>query len=211
MKPFPVIVHIVDDDAPFRSALARLLRASGHDVRLFASAAEFLAQHGADARGCVVTDLKMPGMDGLTLQEKLAASENPLPIVFLTGHGDIPATVRAMRDGAEDFLVKTAGKQDLLDAVGRALTRDDSERVARGQRREWRARYDRLTPREREVFAHVIAGQLNKQIAADLGTRERTIKAQRASITQKLGVVSVAEMARIAQLLGIAPHCPKVQ
>jgi FixJ family two-component response regulator len=162
-------VHIVDDDRSFLTATSRLLRASGFSVQTFASASEFLAQRYNDAPGCVVADLQMPGISGLDLHSALAQTSNPQPILFLTGHGDIPSTVRAMRGGAVDFLEKRAPKEKLLDAVRRALARDAQEREERARQRELRARFDALTERELEVLYHVVQGRLNKQIASDLG------------------------------------------
>ena len=182
-------VHIVDDDPSFLVATSRLLRANGFSAKTFSSASEFLAQHDADAPGCVLADLQMPGMNGLDLQSALARSRNPLPILFLTGHGDIPSSVRAMRGGAVDFLEKRAAKEKLLEAVRRALSRDAHEREERARRRELRARFDALTERELEVLSHVVQGRLNKQIAADLGIHERTVKLHRTAITTKLGAV----------------------
>jgi len=206
-------VHIVDDDASFLAATSRLLRASGYAVKIFASAAEFLAaRRDEDEPGCVLTDMQMPGMSGLDLQSALAQSPNPLPILFLTGHGDIPSSVRAMRDGAEDFLEKRAPKEQLLDAVQRALARDAGERATRTRQRALRQRFDTLTKRELEVLAHVVRGRLNKQIAGDLGIHERTVKLHRTAITTKLGVQSVAELTRLTDEAGIFdppfPTCP---
>jgi FixJ family two-component response regulator len=204
MTSSPPIVYVVDDDASFLAAITRLLRAGGYDVRTFAFATKFLESARADSPGCVIVDLQMPGLSGLELQEALAKENNPLPLVFLTGHGDIPTSVHAMRQGAEDFLTKPVKKQDLFDAVQRALVRDAREREQRARRQGLRARFDTLTPREREVLGHVLSGQLNKQIASDLGTSERTIKAHRANIIAKLEVHSVAELARLAQEAGVA-------
>lgn len=205
-------VHVVDDDASFLAAVSRLLRASGFVVRTFSSAGDFLAQRDADAAGCVVADLQMPGMDGLELQAALARTHNPLPVLFLTGNGDIPSTVCAMRGGAEDFLEKRAAKEKLVDAVRRALARDAREREARGRQRELRARLDALTERELEVLGHVVRGRMNKQIAADLDIHERTVKLHRTAITTKLGVPSVAELTRLAQEAGVfGPTFPKGQ
>jgi len=198
-------VHIVDDDPSFRTAVERLLRATGHVVQTYASAVEFLKHPASDRPGCVVLDLRMPGPDGLELQAALAAADNPLPVVFLTGHGDIPTSVRAMRGGAVDFLTKPVKKEALFEAVQRALAQDASARTERARLRALRERYHTLTPREREVLAHVVAGQLNKQIAGDLGTCERTVKAHRAAIVRKLAVKSVAALVRLAQELGIQP------
>ncbi len=197
------VVQIVDDDRSFLTATSRLLRASGFVVKTFSSASEFLAQLDADVPGCVVADLQMPGMNGLDLQSELARSQNPVPILFLTGHGDIPSSVVAMRSGAEDFLEKRAPKEKLLDAVRRALARDAQEREERTRQRELRARFDILTKREFEVLAHVVQGRLNKQIAGDLGIHERTVKLHRTAITTKLGVQSVAELTRLTDEAGI--------
>ena len=197
------IVHVVDDDSSFLTAVSRLLRAKGFSVRTYSSAHEFLARGDTDTPGCVLADLRMPQLSGLELQSALAQSPNPLPVLFLTGHGDISSTVKAMRAGAEDFLEKNAPKEMLLDAVRRALDRDARERAAREQRRELRARFAMLTERELEVLSHVVRGQLNKQIACDLGLHERTVKLHRTAITTKLKVQSVAELTRLTQEAGI--------
>jgi RNA polymerase sigma factor (sigma-70 family) len=199
----PPTVFVVDDDASFATGLERMLRASGYAVRCFTSAADFLARRPAGAAGCIVADLQMPGMDGMALQQELAQAGDPLPIVFLTGHGDIPTSVMAMRRGAEDFLTKTAPRDQLLDAIQRALARDARERQARAHRRVLQARFTSLTPREREVLAHVLRGRLNKQIAADLGIDERSVKRHRTSLMAKLGVASVAALTRLAVEAGI--------
>jgi len=197
------IVHVVDDDASFLTAISRLLQANGFSVKTYSSAHNFLAHRDADAPGCVLADLQMPEMSGLDLQAALAQTSNPLPILFLTGHGDIPSSVQAMRDGAEDFLEKRAPKEKLLDAVTRALARDTRERRARNRQRELRALFDTLTDREREVLAHVVQGRLNKQIASDLGIHERTVKLHRTAITMKLNVQSVAELTHLTQEAGL--------
>jgi FixJ family two-component response regulator len=202
--PLPII-HVVDDDPSFRTAVTRLLRAAKYAVRGYASAAEFLDSDPCADPGCILLDLRMPGVGGLDLQQSLARMEERLPIIFLTGHGDIPASVRAMKAGAVDFLTKPVRREALLAAVQNALSLDAKGRAARVVLRELHDRYEKLTPREREVLAHVVGGKLNKQIAFDLGTAERTIKAHRASIIDKLGVQSVAELARLAQELGIEP------
>ena len=196
--PVP-IVRVVDDDASFLTAVARILRASGFVVKTFASAGEFLAQPEADVPGCVLVDLQMPGLSGLDLQEALAQAGPRLPVVFLSGHGDIPTTVQAMRRGAEDFLTKRAPKEALLDAVKRALARDARERAERVRLEALRARFTALTPREREVLAHVLTGQLNKQIAGDLRIDERSVKRHRTSIMIKLQVQSVAELTHLVE------------
>jgi len=200
------IVHVVDDDASFLTAVSRLLRANGFSVKTYSSAHKFLAKRDTDAPGCVLADLQMPEMNGLDLQSALAQTPNPLPILFLTGHGDIPSSVQAMRDGAEDFLEKRAPKEKLLEAVTRALGRDSREREARDRQRELRARFDTLSEREREVLSHVVQGRLNKQIAWDLGIHERTVKLHRTAITTKLKVQSVAELTKLTQEAGIFPE-----
>ena len=193
----PPVVHIVDDDASFLAAIARLVRASGFEVRTFLSAEDFLERRVDGVTGCVVADLHMPGIDGLDLQAALACSDNPLPVLFLTGSGDIPSSVRAMRGGAEDFLEKLAPKEKLLDAVIRALARDTLERGIRIRRQKLSALFAKLSPREIDVLGHVVQGRLNKQIAGDLCIHERTVKLHRTAITTKLGVPSVAELTRL--------------
>lgn len=199
-------IFVVDDDRSFLRAVARLLRGSGHAVETFGSARDLLQRLGQEASGCILADLKMPGMDGMELHEAIAISENPLPVVFLSGRGDVPTTVRALKHGAEDFLTKTAPKADLLDAVARAMARDGAERAERNRQRAARSTFDRLTPREREVLAHVVQGRANKEIAWDLSIHERTVKLHRTSITTKLGVASVAELTRWAQESGLLPE-----
>jgi two-component system response regulator FixJ len=199
------IVHLVDDDASFLAATSRLLRSSGLAVKTFPSASEFLAARDVAAAGCAVVDLQMPGLNGLDLQLALGRTRNPLPVIFLTGQGDIPTSVRAMREGAEDFLTKTAPKAALLHAIQHALARDAREREERARRREIGARFEKLTKREREVLSHVVRGRLNKQIAGDLGIHERTVKLHRTSITTKLRAPSVAELTRLAHEAGLLP------
>jgi len=199
------IIHVVDDDPSFRTAVTRLLRAAKYEVRGYRSASEFLDSDPCADPGCILLDLRMPGVSGSDLQQSLANMDEPLPIIFLTGHGDIPASVRAMKAGAVDFLTKPVERGTLLRAVQNALDVDAKGRAARAVLRELRNRYEDLTPREREVLAHVVSGKLNKQIAFDLGTTERTIKAHRASIMDKLAIQSVAELVRLAQALGIQP------
>jgi len=203
------IVYVVDDDASFLTAISRLLQASGFAVKTFSSAHDFLLHRDEDAPGCVLADLRMPEMGGLDLQSALAETTNPMPILFLTGHGDIPSSVQAMRGGAEDFLEKRAPKEKLIDAVTRALARDAHEREARAHQNELLARFDALSERELEVLSHVVQGRLNKQIAADLGIHERTVKLHRTAITTKLRVQSVAELTRLTQEAGIFPVPPQ--
>ena len=203
--PSHPVVHIVDDDDAVRRATARLLKVAGYAVQGYASSAEFLSQVPLARPGCVVLDVQLPGASGLELQAVLASRDDVPPVVFVTGHGDIPMSVRAIKAGAVDFLTKPVPGEVLLAAVGQALARDAEERAARAHAREVQARYERLTPREREVFAHLIGGQLNKQVAFDLGTAERTIKAHRRSIMDKLGATSIVDLARVAAELHIAP------
>lgn len=202
-EPVRPTVFLVDDDASFLTATSRLMRASGYTVRALSTADEFLRSLPTDAPGCAILDLQMPGINGLDLQAALARSPNPLPVIFLTGQGDIPATVRAMRQGAEDFLTKRASKEQLLGAVQRALARDARERGARQRRAELLQRFEVLTAREREVLSHVLRGRMNKEIAADLSLNERTVKLHRTGITTKLQVQSVAELASLAQQAGL--------
>jgi FixJ family two-component response regulator len=205
MIPAAPIIHVVDDDTSFRTAVTRLLRAVKYEVRGYASAADFMNSDASDAPGCIVLDLQMPGANGLELQQWIASIDEPLPIIFISGNGDIPASVRAMKAGAVDFLIKPVERETLLGAVQIALDRDANERKARANLRALRKRYETLTPREREVLAHVLSGKLNKQTAFALGTTERTIKAHRGSIMDKLGVQSVADLTRFARDLGIEP------
>jgi FixJ family two-component response regulator len=183
-------------------AMKRLLLSAGRSVRTYESAEAFLRAAAADLDGCLLLDVQMPGLDGLALQEKLQEAGCLLPVIFLTGHGDIPTTVQAMRRGAEDFLTKRAPKEDLLDAVKRALDRDARERAGRVRLEALRELFVTLTPRERQVLQHVVQGKLNKQIAYDLGIHERTVKLHRTSITTKLGVHSAAELAKLWMEVG---------
>jgi FixJ family two-component response regulator len=196
-------VFIVDDDASFLRALSRLLRAAGFTVQTFESAKSFLNRTDPDRPGCVVADLQMPEMNGIELQEALGRTANPLPVVFLTGQGDIPTTVRAMRKGAVDFLTKYAGKEEVLSAVERALGRNVGERAKRERLQMLRERFGALSERESEVLGYVLRGKLNKQIAAELSIHERTVKLHRTNITRKLRVHSVAELTRLAGEAGL--------
>jgi FixJ family two-component response regulator len=196
-------VYVVDDNASFLMSVSRLLRAAGYAVQAFGSAQEFLGRLTPELHGCVVADLQMPGMNGLELQEALRKTPNPLPVIFMSGQGDIPSTVRAMRRGAEDFLTKLAPKEDLLEAIERAVARDSQERKERKHRMDLFTRLERLSERELEVLGHVVMGKLNKQIAADLDINERTVKLHRTSITRKLEVQSVAELTRLTQEAGL--------
>jgi FixJ family two-component response regulator len=187
-------VRVVDDDAAVLKSLDRLLRSAGFAVRTFPSSQDFLDQQDADAPGCVLLDLSMPGLDGLEVQQALAGTGDHCPIVFISGHGDIPQTVRAIRAGAVDFLTKPFDKTQLLAAVRSAIEKDRAGRAARAERVSVGARIAALTPREREVMAHVVAGRLNKQIAAELGIAEKTVKVHRASVMKKMGVGSLAAL-----------------
>jgi len=195
-------VYIVDDDASFLRSLSRLLTALGYAVEAYASAQDFFARPAPDRPGCVVADLQMPDINGLQLQDQLRRSSEPLPVIFLTGQGDIPSTVSAMRSGAEDFLTKRAPQQELLDAVERALARDAHQRQQRTRQRELSLRFDELSGREKEVLSHVVRGRMNKQIAADLNINLRTVKLHRTNITRKLNVQSVAELTRMVDESG---------
>ena len=211
----PAIVHIVDDDEMIRKGTVRLLGAAGFDTRAYGSARDFLSAVEPDSAGCVILDMRLPDQSGLELQAALTERDVPLPIIFMTGFGEIPDTVRAIQHGAIDFLTKPVDGDVLIAAVARALAKDEASRAVRARQQGLRTRYERLSPREREVFLHLLRGQLNKQVAADLDITERTIKLHRSRILEKLEVNSMAEMARLAADLGIDPvapgHCPKEQ
>jgi FixJ family two-component response regulator len=200
----PTVIHVVEDDESTRTAMSRLLRAAGYAVATHASATEFLGANPA-APGCVVLDVGLPGMNGLDLQARFIDLPNALPVVFVTGKGDIPMSVRAIQAGAIDFLAKPVETEALLDAVARAVARDAENRTKRERLQALRRLYEQLTPREREVFGHLISGQLNKQVAYDLGTAERTIKAHRHKIMEKLGADSMVDLVRLASELNIQP------
>jgi RNA polymerase sigma factor (sigma-70 family) len=204
MPPLPSpTVFVVDDDAAVRKALSRLLRSAGIAAATFASPKEFLAQHDPASPGCLVLDLAMPGFNGLRLQTTLAETGSLLPIIFLTGQGDVSKSVQAMKHGAFDFLTKPVKDKDLLTAVHAAIERDAVARGEQAELSEIHARLDTLTPREREVLQHVVAGKLNKQIAADLGITEATVKMHRARVMAKIKVQSVAELACLTERCGI--------
>jgi FixJ family two-component response regulator len=205
MKERPATVYIVDDDSSFLAAVSRLLRSAGHSVRTFDCARQFLEDHEEQVPGCLLLDLAMPGLDGLSVQELLFERGIERPIVFLTGRGDIVSSVRAMKRGAVDFLTKPVDEPVLLSAVREALERDREARRNRVEQDEFRRRWSTLTPREREVARRVIAGRLNKQIASELGTVERTVKYHRSHLMIKLNLQSVAELARLAERAGIDP------
>ena len=199
------VVFVVDDDPSVRDSLRRLLTSVGLTVEVFPSAQAFLKRPRVDSPGCLVLDVRLPGLSGLDLQRELAGTDTALPIVFLTGHGDIPMSVRAMKAGAVEFLTKPFREQDLLDAIRQAIERDRATRQERQELAALRGRYTSLTARERDVMARVVAGLLNKQIAADFGTSEATVKEQRGQVMLKMQAGSVAELVRIAARLGIAP------
>ena len=199
------IVYLLDDEPDMLKALTRLLRAEGLQVRGFANARDFLARKAHQGPACLVLDVAMPEIDGLRVQERLRRSGDELPIIFLTGHGDIPMSVRAMKAGAEDFLTKPVNAVDLLQAIRAALRRASEQHALSEELASRRGRLASLTPREREVLGHVIAGKMNKQIAADLGTGEQNVKVHRGRLMRKMGVSSVAELVRLAERLGLRP------
>jgi len=204
MPPIPgPIVFVVDDDAAVRKAVSRLLRAAGIAVAAFASPTEFLAQYDPNTPGCLVVDLMMPGFSGLQLQRHLDKKGSILPIIFLTGHGDIPKSVQAMKRGAIDFLTKPVNEKALLTAIRAAIEIDCVARLEQSQLSELCSHLATLTPREREVLDQIVNGKLNKQIAADLGITERTIKAHRACVMAKMKVDSVAKLVCLAQRCGV--------
>jgi FixJ family two-component response regulator len=202
-KPEPTI-FVVDDEALVRTAVARLLRAEGYAVVTFASPAEFLTGHDPEMPGCLVLDMSMPDLNGLQVQEALTKRGSVRPILSLTGRADVPMCALAMKRGAADFLTKPVSDEDLLAAVRRAVAHDRRSRQARAELESIQSRLATLTPREGEVLKHVVAGKLNKQIAGDLGTVEKTIKVHRARVMKKMQVTSVAELARLAERVGIA-------
>ena len=203
MTVVPAIIHVVDDDLSFRTAMNRLLTACGFRVSLYESAKRLLDQVPGAEPGCILLDVRMPGLNGPELQTRLAELGCKLPIIFLTGYGDIPTSVRAIKAGAEDFLAKPVPKQTLLEAIARALKNYEEVRGRDEQVGTFRSLVSRLTPREREVFDLVVRGKLNKQIAFDLGTTERTVKAHRHNVMRKCEVQSVAELVLIAERLDL--------
>jgi RNA polymerase sigma factor (sigma-70 family) len=199
------VVFIVDDDASVRKSLERLVRSVGLRAETFASAPEFLRRAPADGPSCLVLDVRMPGVSGLSVREVLAAAGHRIPIIFITGHGDIPTSVRAMKAGAVEFLTKPVHDRDLLDAIQEAIARDTQARKERATIRDIQRRVDTLTPREGDVLVLVIAGLLNKQIAATLGISEKTVKVHRARVMQKMQVQSVVHLVLLAERVGLTP------
>jgi FixJ family two-component response regulator len=206
MTPSDFTVFLVDDDAGVLKAMSRLVGALGYAVRAFSSPQQFLDAHDPAIAGCAVLDVAMPELDGLELQQALTLGGCERPIIFVTGRGDIPTSVRAMKAGAVDFLTKPVKESELMAALGRAVEREQGVRQARAELLSVRQRLASLTPRELEVLTHVIAGRLNKQIAGDLGTVEKTVKVHRGRVMEKLAVRSVADLVRLADRAGVRPH-----
>jgi len=198
------VVFVIDDDVSIREALKNLLRSVGLKVETFGTAQQFLSAKRPDAPGCLVLDVRLPGASGLDLQRQLAEANIDIPIIFITGHADVPMSVRAMKAGAVEFLTKPFRDQDLLDAVQQAVDRDRAARAQRAEVAELRAQYQSLSPREQEVMARVVRGLLNKQIAGELGTSEATVKLHRGHVMQKMGAGSLADLIRMAEKLGVS-------
>jgi len=203
LAPSPPLVVVVDDDAAVRESLDSLFRSIGLQTRLFGSPSELLQSPIPNVPGCIILDVRLPGISGLDVQGQLSKHGIALPIVFMTGHGDIPMTVRAMKAGAVDFLSKPFREQDMLDAVAAAIERDRQRRSEAAARSDLTAEYETLTPREREVMAHVVAGLMNKQVAGRIGLSEITVKIHRGNVMRKMGVRSLADLVRKAEALGL--------
>ena len=199
----PGLVHVVDDDASFRTAVERRLKLAGHEVATYSSAQDLLDRlPGDDRPGCILLDVQIPGLSGPQLQSQLAALGSTLPIVFVTGYADTATTVRAIKAGAEDFLTKPVSSEDLLDAIDRALIRQQADQIRRTKLGSLQLRLKSLTPREHQVFSLIVRGKINKQIAHELGTAERTVKAHRHQVMEKMQVQSLAELVSAAERLG---------
>jgi FixJ family two-component response regulator len=203
MPETQAVVFVVDDDASVREALQRLVRSAGLRVEAFASAEEFLNRPRPDVPSCLVLDVRLPDLSGLDLQRRMVDANNEMPIVFITGHGDIPTTVRAMKAGAVEFLTKPLVEGDVLESIRHAIARDRAGRAQHAETADVRARFASLTPREEEVMAWVVSGLLNKQIAGELGISEETVKVHRGHMMRKMGVDSVAELVRMSERLGL--------
>ena len=201
-EPDP-IVWVVDDDVSLREALGSLIRSAGLRVETFASAQEFLARSQVDTPNCLVLDVQLPGLSGLDLQKRMAELNLEVPIVFITGHGNIPMSVRAMKAGAVEFLTKPLADRDLLEAIQQGISRDRIERQQKAKMRQLQDRYQSLTPREREVMERVVSGLLNKQVAAELGTTEFTVKVHRGRVMRKMQANSFADLVRMSEMLGV--------
>jgi len=199
------LIYVVDDDPSVRRALERLLRSAGYDAKTFASALEFMEFKHPDVPGCLVLDIKMPELNGLDLQDLLAEKGITIPVIFITGHGTVPDSVRALKGGAMDFLQKPFNDNELLDAVSRGITNHRRLRQKQKEMEILLVRLDTLTPREREIFGFVVSGMLNKQIAYDLGISEKTVKVHRAKVMQKMEARSLADLVRFGEKLGIHP------
>jgi FixJ family two-component response regulator len=208
MSKDPAVVFVIDDDESMRRSLATLLRSVGLDARVFSSPEEFMRAERPDTPGCLVLDVRLPGMSGLAFQQELAKAGVAMPVIFITGHGDVPMTVRAMKAGAVEFLTKPFREQDLLDAVGTALEKDRTRRAGETRLTELRGRYGALTARERQVLSLVVAGRLNKQIAGELGVSEMTVKMHRRQVMRKMQAAGVAQLVRLADQLGIGAPQP---